>query len=371
MRKRWCFWLVMLAMLGLLPPRSAAAAAQIDVYTMGAGDDLFSRFGHAAICVTDEDSPLGRCYNYGTADFSTPGPLTWGVLRGYGQFWVSVVSQPHMMAIYHHEDRTVYRQRLPLSPSQTAALVSALHKADRPEQTLYNYRHFDDNCTTRIRDLIDEVTGGLLRRPNQIADQPPLRSRVVDGFATSPVLLALQQAVLGRRVDAPISGWDSMFLPEVLRAELHSHLHALPEVVYSRAAPLPPPSTLSPLVLWLVSGLGLLLLAQLGGRPGKVLSFGVLTLLALVPWSLLLIAKLPELRINEALLVLWPTDWLLLVPKAQRIYGRIRLGGLLLVMLGKLLGVLVQPLWGLCGLVALPLASVLVTEARRRATDTR
>ena len=69
--------------------------------------------------------------------------------------------------------------------------------------------------------------------------------------------------------------------------------------------------------------------------------------------------------------MLWPTDWLLLVPKAQRIYGRIRLSGLLLVMLGKLLGVLVQPLWGLCGLVALPLASVLVTEARRRATYTR
>ena len=48
----------------------------IDVYTMGPGDELFSRFGHAAICVIDTQSPLGRCYNYGTADFSTPGPLT-------------------------------------------------------------------------------------------------------------------------------------------------------------------------------------------------------------------------------------------------------------------------------------------------------
>ena len=47
------------------------------------------------------------------------------------------------------------------------------------------------------------------------------------------------------------------------------------------------------------------------------------------------------------------------------------MSGLLLVVLGKLLGVLVQPLWGLCGLVALPLASVLVMEARRRTTDTR
>lgn len=111
---------------------------------MGPGDDLFSRFGHAAICITDEESPLGRCYNYGTADFSTPGPLTWGVLRGNGQFWVSVSSLPRMLALYQLEDRTVYRQRLPLSPTQAESIARELHKADRPEHTLYNYRHFDD-----------------------------------------------------------------------------------------------------------------------------------------------------------------------------------------------------------------------------------
>ena len=218
------FWLrglgLLLMLLAMSRRAEAAPSAQIDVYTMGPGDDLFSRFGHAAICVTDELSPQGRCYNYGTADFSTPGPLTWGVIRGDGQFWVSVVSLPRMMLLYQLEDRTLYRQRLPLSDAQTAAIVTALHRADRPEQTLYNYRHFDDNCTTRIRDLIDQVTDGELRRDNLSPSHPSLRSRVETGFATSPALRTLQQAVLGRRVDAATSGWDSMFLPEVLRSEL-------------------------------------------------------------------------------------------------------------------------------------------------------
>ena len=57
---------LLLAIAGL-----ADAPPEIDVYTMGEGDDLFSHFGHAAICVTDTYSPRGRCYNYGTADFST------------------------------------------------------------------------------------------------------------------------------------------------------------------------------------------------------------------------------------------------------------------------------------------------------------
>ena len=90
MWQRWRFGWVMLAYLALLTGRPgvvwAAVAPQVEVFTMGPGDDLFSRFGHAAICITDEESPLGRCYNYGTADFSTPGPLTWGVLCGNKQF---------------------------------------------------------------------------------------------------------------------------------------------------------------------------------------------------------------------------------------------------------------------------------------------
>ena len=28
----------------------------------------------------------------------------------------------------------------------------------------YRYDHLDDNCSTRVRDLIDRITGGSLRR---------------------------------------------------------------------------------------------------------------------------------------------------------------------------------------------------------------
>lgn len=101
----------------------------VEVYTMGPGEELFSAFGHGAICVTDEQSPLGRCYNYGTADFSTPGPLTWNFLRGRALFWVSVAPRPLMEALYRHEDRTLYRQRLPLPEAQIRRLVAADRKS--------------------------------------------------------------------------------------------------------------------------------------------------------------------------------------------------------------------------------------------------
>jgi hypothetical protein len=96
----------------------------VELYTIGPGDDLFSKFGHAALCVFDEGRTGGRCFNYGTADFSTPGPLTWEVARGRAEFWVSVSPYREMLRLYLAEDRTIYRQVLPLTATTTSSTTA-------------------------------------------------------------------------------------------------------------------------------------------------------------------------------------------------------------------------------------------------------
>src|SRR2546430_2600622 len=112
-------WIIALLAATLIAPR-------IELYTMGADDDLFSAFGHAAICVIDRKTPQNRCYNYGTADFQTPLPLTWDFIRGRARFWVSVADLPAMLWMYRQADRTVYRQRLALTAEQAERLAAAL-----------------------------------------------------------------------------------------------------------------------------------------------------------------------------------------------------------------------------------------------------
>lgn len=349
-----------------LPAQTASPRAPVvEVYTMGPGEELFSAFGHGAICVTDEQSPLGRCYNYGTADFSTPGPLTWNFLRGRALFWVSVAPRPLMEAIYRHEDRTLYRQRLPLPEAQTRRLVATLHEADVRERTFYLYHHFNDNCTTRIRDLIDRVTDGALRRGAEAPVDPPLRRYVYRGFAGATGMLVLTDLLLAREADRPTTRWQGMFLPDVLRAQLEKNLGAVPEVVYSRRGPtVQPPLQLTGLpsrsgVSWmfLLFGGGLALLCALAPRPGRVASGLVLGGLGLLTWGLIIAAVLTWLRYNEVALLCWPFDLCLLWlrPHARRAYLTVRLGWLALCALAALTGLLVQPLGPVLFLCGLPL----------------
>jgi hypothetical protein len=367
---------ILVAALVLLGGRPAAAAGPlarpaapgvpvVEVYTMGPGEELFSAFGHGAICVTDEQSPLGRCYNYGTADFSTPGPLTWNFLRGRAQFWVSVAPRPLMEALYRHEDRTLYRQRLPLPEAQLRKLVAALHEADVRERTFYLYHHFNDNCTTRIRDLIDGVTGGALRLDTQVPADPPLRQYVYRGFAGATGMLVLTDLLLAREADRPTTRWQGMFLPDVLRAELKTRLGAEPEVVYSRRGPTvqPPlqrtglPSRSGVSWMFVVLGGGLALLCAFVPRLGRVATGLVLGGLGLLTWGLIIAAVLTWLRYNEVALLCWPFDLglLWLRPRVRQVYLATRLVWLTLCALAAVTGGLVQPIGPVLFLCGLPL----------------
>jgi hypothetical protein len=336
------------ALAGALVATSAPARAQeVEVYTMGPGADVFSRFGHAALCVRDGESPDGRCYNYGTTDFSTPGPLTWRVLRGRALFWVSTAPLDLMLAWYAREDRTVWRQRVRLSPDAFAALERRLRDDLRPGSREYIYHHFRDNCTTRVRDHLDAVTLGALRGTADAPHGPTWRAMVRAGFADDPALLAVSALLLGRPLDAAPTRWEAMFLPAVLRAEVAARLGAAPEVVHARSLPPPAPRPASDAAVFvaLAAALGLLSIGR--RRPLRALAGLVTGSLALLVWGLSLASTLPELRDNDLRAVLLPTDLALglLQGRTLALYARARVVMALVASLLHAVGVTPQPLY--------------------------
>jgi uncharacterized protein DUF4105 len=324
----------------LLLSSTARAAPTIDVYTMGQGDDLFSAFGHAAICVSDGEAPLGRCYNYGTADFTTPVPLTWNFIRGRALFWVSTIDVPRMLHYYASVGRTVWRQTLLLSPDEATRVASGLAASAEEGAKYYRYHHFNDNCTTRIRDVLDRATGGRLAR-ERVDRQKSFRQWSREGFAGDWPMLVAVDLLLGRTADRRTDSWQAMFLPSELRAEM-TRRFAAPPLVIVRGPPRPPPgATWLGTLVFVVAGalLALVIVAHL--RTGRALAAFVLGLVGTILWALALLSTFPELTRNELLLSFWPTD--VALPWLGRRYVEARLLVLALVLVGHV-GLLVQPI---------------------------
>ncbi|MCU1277136.1 MAG: hypothetical protein JWM53_682 [bacterium] len=330
---------VVLALL-VLSPSAVRAAPTVDVYTMGQGDELFSAFGHAAICVTDGEAPRGRCYNYGTADFTTPVPLTWNFIRGRALFWVSTTDVPHMLHYYFSVGRAVWRQTLTLTPDEATRLASALEASAQEGAKYYRYHHFNDNCTTRIRDVIDRATDGRLSK-ERIDRGKSFRQWARQGFAGDWPLLAAVELLLGRSADRRTDSWQAMFLPSELRAEMERRFGAVPVTVVGGRPRPPPGATWLGLAVYPIAGALIALIIFVHLRTGRALAAIMLGSLGVILWLLAALSTFPELTRNELLLSFWPSDAAL--PWLGRRYLNARLLVLGLVIVAHL-GLLVQPL---------------------------
>src|SRR5206468_3124083 len=101
-------------------------------------------------------------YNFGTTDFLRS-DLATAFLRGHVPFWLSVSTFSSTLAAYRAEDRSIWVQELRLTETQSEWLAARLRWQALPANRSYPYDHFVDNCTTRVRDLIDQASGGRVR----------------------------------------------------------------------------------------------------------------------------------------------------------------------------------------------------------------
>ncbi|HEX2191109.1 MAG TPA: DUF4105 domain-containing protein [Longimicrobiaceae bacterium] len=204
-------------------PAAAPQAVQPDtgltVYllTMGQGDMVWERFGHNALWVHDPAAGTDRVYNYGLFDFDSPG--YWQrFMKGNWIYQVGEESLSNTLWQYQYFDRSVWAQELNLTPAQERELEAFLEWNVRPENREYLYDYYRDNCSTRVRDVLDRVVGGRLRAATEgeatgttyrwhserlIAEDRPAYFGLLGG--------------LGPAADRPIDAWEEMFLPGKVR----------------------------------------------------------------------------------------------------------------------------------------------------------
>ncbi len=299
-------------------------APQIALVTFGPGPQIWARFGHNAIRVTwPEDSAHGgsdRLYNFGYFDFNEPG-FYWNYATGNMQYYAVAEDPIRAFAYYRHLNRSVREQVLDIAPQQAMDIASELNRLIQPDQRRYPYDYFFNNCSTRVRDVLNTAINERLYQ--QYQPQPAAHTLRWDALrmVQDDLLLYLGLHIgLGQQVDQPISHWDAAFLPGILADQI-SALDTNPvlgdQTIHTGRAELTTfqPRYWSMLLLGLVSIL-IILLPTLNQRRWLALSglrlwllfSGLTGLLLLFLW---LISNHEAAWRNENLLLLLPTNLLL------------------------------------------------------------
>lgn len=184
--------------------------------TIGQGEEVFEKFGHNALIVWDDVMAQPLVYNWGMFDFAQPNFIG-RFLTGDTKYWMEPFTVEQTMRLYQRLDRTMVVQELALTDAQKSRLVAMLAENATEANKWYRYDYYRDNCSTRVRDALDAVTGGALKRA-MVAQpgQGSYRWHTRRELAYSAPLYFGAQLVLGVDADAPLTGWQEAFLPQSL-----------------------------------------------------------------------------------------------------------------------------------------------------------
>lgn len=230
--------------------------------TCGPGDEFYTTFGHSAIRICDTANKIDVVYNYGMFSFNIDN-FYWTFALGDLNYWVERYPFSYFMAEYESEGRSMYMQKLNITPQELNNLFVALEWNIRPENRYYKYDFFRNNCATLARDMIFNQ---LCHRTVITEYQPtePYTYRDELARCTDSTLMWWKFGIdllLGARCDHAATNLEQMFSPLNMMEQIdtltfsdtHERFAEPPiQVLMSTREPLP--NSFSPLLtFWLVA----------------------------------------------------------------------------------------------------------------------
>jgi len=196
-----------------LPEHQTSSDLKISLVTIGPGETYWERFGHNTLLIEDSYKKTAVTYNYGIFDFEEK-DFFFNFIRGIMRYRMTAANAADDLEFYAQQGRWIIKQELNIPELQKAKLRELLEENLRPENQFYNYDYFRNNCSTKIRDTLNQALNDELQK------QTIARSR---GFSyrmhalrlmRSDLLLMLGMDIgLGPLADQRLSFWNESFIP--------------------------------------------------------------------------------------------------------------------------------------------------------------
>jgi hypothetical protein len=206
-----CVFFVFLMAVSLSARENTGDDLTIKIAIFGPGDEIYSWFGHNVLIIEDAYTGQSQFYNYGLFSYESEDFILNFVL---GRMLYSAFSTENDIADYIKQNRDVVLYTLDLPPEKREEVREFAEISVLPENRDYIYHLFKDNCSTRIRDIIDIAVDGQFKK--QLDNTPgrfTFRQHARRHIWFSPFWDWTLNFLMGRDIDQPITVWDEMYLP--------------------------------------------------------------------------------------------------------------------------------------------------------------
>lgn len=197
-----------------------ADSIRLSLLTCEAGGEIYSLFGHTALRYENPTRGIDVVFNYGLFDFGAPHFILRFAL-GETDYRLGATEYRNFAAEYNYLGRDVWQQVLNLTAEEKERLVALLEENYLPENRVYRYNFFYDNCATRPRDMVERaIEGRLVYADDMESTDEGITFRDLlhlysEGHPWSRFGMDL---CMGSQADRPINRRTAMFVPFRLQA---------------------------------------------------------------------------------------------------------------------------------------------------------
>jgi len=201
--KRFFSYSILSFFLLLLPTGQASAnnndSIRLSLLTCAPGEEIYSLFGHTAIRYENSSQGIDVVFNYGLFSFNTPN-FIFRFSLGETDYQLGATDYERFAAEYAFFGQT--------------ELIRLLQENYRPENRVYRYNFFYDNCATRPRDKIEESIAGKVIYPAEPQDGSLTFRDIVHQYCKGhPWARFGIDLCIGSEADQPITQRQMMFAP--------------------------------------------------------------------------------------------------------------------------------------------------------------
>lgn len=139
---------------------------QVSLLTCQPHDEVYSLYGHTAIRIEDPSRGYDVAVNYGVFDFNTDNFVLKFVF-GKTDYMMGIFDFKDFLYEYRYWGSGVYQQHIDLTTAEKAVFMHLLAENAKPQNVVYRYNFYYNNCTTRARDIIFSCLDSIIAPPHR------------------------------------------------------------------------------------------------------------------------------------------------------------------------------------------------------------